>query len=288
MTNSSLQSKPDISLLNKDLQSEALSKYQISRNNKYKTIQELNPNPNLLSKKAIRTRKLKMEQKFKETKNSPLHVSETQYRDNDNYSLGGRQLQLIKSSTLSSKFDMNSTKNVIKLPPRIITDDPLPIRSLGSRQKQLAGISKTERSSNYNKPVIEKDSAKLAEYIASRFQDTSYKKKQIFPAKKQAFEKSPLASFVDRRHDGLPLPSKVSFKFSHPKDSVANLASTAEKSLGSRQLQLLKSKPTKVKSSRPNKSQSKRTKKGRVRKVLKGRRRISSSELRLKSSNFFF
>lgn len=269
---------------NDDL-SPALTEY-LSKGNKkkiYKSIQELNPNPNLLSKKAIKRRKKKMEQKLQQQrKTNPFKSFDSMNYRARPKALGGRQLHIIKTSTLSSKFNSNSTKNAIKLPPRKISSNPQPIRILGSRQKELTNLNDLLTRS-LNSKTRTQDNARLPGYLTSRFQD-------IDSTDNIAINDGKSLSTADRLRE-----STVALKKNILRSKYSNIDSkissnNAERSLGSRQLGLIKIRPS---VSTPSKPQSKRKKgrkrgrKGRVRKVLKGRRKITSTELRQKASNFF-
>lgn len=254
----------------KDL-SLALQELTIKDKKKYKTIQDINPNPNLLSKKAIKTRKMKMEAKMKNEiinkQNSAIQKITTP-DPTENIALGDRQLEIIKSSTLLSKFDTRSTLNAIKLPPRKISQDPQPIRILGSRQKKVTNKIKSTKQSKENKAnLYSKDSLKLADYIASRYQLKNIEQKD---------KKVSNLSKTTSRHN-----SQKSFN---------NNVSNVERSLGSRQVGLLNINTLPVQKSSPKhkkRIRGRKGRKGKVRKVLKGRRKITSGELRRKASSFF-
>lgn len=267
---------PDIpnNELNDDL-SKALLKYQPKRKKKYKTIQELNPNPHLLSKKALKARKMKMQQKIMNQEKLKVNFDVNKPASIRKQKLGGRQLQVIKTSTLDSKFYSDSTANAIKLPPRKISTNPQPLRILGSRQKKVTETSKSEKT------LPEKDSLKLADYIAKRLQKPTPKHSNTF--EDQDFSTKRRISSIS---SGRLLSSKT------PQHSRTKLtkhrSSNAELSLGSRQLDLVKIRPSKTKSkAKMKKKNSFKARGGRVRKVLKGRRKISSAELRIKASSFF-
>lgn len=251
----------------KDL-SLALQQFTYKDKKKYKTIQDLNPNPHLLSKKAIKTRKMKIEAKMKNeilNKQNSLVQRVTTPSPAENSALGDNQLEVIKSSTLLSKFDTRSTLNAIKLPPRKISQDPQPIRILGSRQKKVTNKTKSSKRNQENKSFSSKDSLKLADYIASRYQLKNIQQKD---------KKVGNLSENISRHK-----SKKSFN--------NNNVSNAERSLGSRQVGLLNINTLPVQKSTPKHKKRIRGRKGKVRKVLKGRRKITSGELRRKASSFF-
>jgi len=222
---------------------------------KYKTIHELNPNPNLLSKKAIKTREMKMKYLNKDS-NEDENLS-AQASNIVETKLGGRQLQLLKSS--SPVFSKDVHPNYI-MSSNDESESKHSVRMLGSRQKNLAS---SHRSNSFVANNIQNSSHRKDKDLASRYQN--------------AFSRSPTSPTLNKElHNNFRHSRK--FPYSKEKKPVAFL--------GSRQLGLLRSQTINETTS-IDKTTRPRRRKGRVRKVLTGRRKISSSELILKAASFF-
>lgn len=233
--------------------------FTIKKKRKYKTIHELNPNPNLLSKKALKTREMRMKSlKNKNYDDDPLFAQASNVVETK---LGGRQLQLLKSP--NPAFSKDVPTNYIR--PEKSEEQNINLH-LGSRQKNLANNHRLSSAESYF-PIYRKQANDF-----SKSQHNSHIRKQrLNPNEKSS--------------SNLRNSSKKEISLDKSKKSVAVL--------GSRQLQLLKSrisneknKPT-PKQPRTKQPRTNRRRKGKVRKVLTGRRKITSSELILKADSFF-
>lgn len=231
--------------------------FTIKKKRKYKTIHELNPNPNLLSKKAIKTREMKMKHlKIDRNEDDPLFAEASDIVETK---LGGRQLQLLKSP--NPVFSKDVPTNYIRQTPDKSEEQDLNLL-LGSRQKNLANNHRSN-SAEFHSPTYRK----LTRNFIDRRQNSHFKKSNT----NSTLKKKLLNGLRNSRKFETSIESK----------SV----------LGSRQLELLKTQISNEtinkKSSSSSLVRTNRRKKGRVRKVLTGRRKITSSELILKAASFF-